>query len=59
MHLQTAQADVLQLGCARIYAGDFLERDSKLVIVGAGGDFLVGFGVYIRVHADGHRRGFL
>ena len=59
MHLQTAQADVLQLGRARIHARDFLERDSKLVVVGAGGDFLVGLGVHIGVHADGHRRGFL
>ena len=59
VHLHAAQADVFELGGAGVERGNFFDGDAKLVFVGAGGDFFVGFGVHVGVHADGDGRDFL
>ena len=56
VHLQPAQAQVLQLARPRIDALDLLEGDAELVLVGAGGDLLVRVRLDVRVHAHRHGR---
>ena len=59
MHLEPAQAQVLQFARPRIDALDLLEGDAELVLVGAGRDLLVRVRLHVRVHAHRHGRGFL
>ena len=59
VHLQPAQAQVLQFARPRINALDLLEGDAELVLVGAGRDLLVRVRLHVRVHAHRHGRPFL
>ena len=59
VHLQPAQAQMLQLARARIDALDLLEGDAEFVLVGAGGDLLVRARFHVRVHAHRHGGGLL
>ena len=56
VHLQAANLQVLQLGRPFVHTLDFLKGDSKFILVSAGGDLGVRFGIDVRVHPNGDGR---
>jgi hypothetical protein len=55
VHLEAAQPQILEFGRPGVNAFDLFERDPEFVFVGASGDFFMGVGFDIGVHADGNR----
>ncbi len=54
MHINAGDLDPRQLGCTRIDARCLFPGNAELVFGFAGGDFLVGSGIHVRVDAQGN-----